>query len=76
MPASTALVVEGSELYCYTTEGDRNSVVSQGSCRMDVIRQEQRAYIKIAVLQGRNPRECLYGRELFLTASTSSLAPA
>ena len=29
--------VEGSELYCYNTEGDRNSVVSQASCRMDAI---------------------------------------
>ena len=28
--------VEGSELYCYNTEGDRNSFVSQESCRMDV----------------------------------------
>ena len=28
--------VEGSELECYNTEGDRNSVVSQASCRMDV----------------------------------------
>ena len=30
------IAVEGSELYCYNTEGDRNSVVSQASCRMDV----------------------------------------
>ena len=30
--------VEGSELYCYNREGDRNSVVSQASCRMDVTR--------------------------------------
>jgi hypothetical protein len=29
--------VEGSEAYCYNTEGDRNSVVSQESFRMDVI---------------------------------------
>ena len=33
--------VEGSELYCYNTENDRNSVVSQASCRMDVTRLEQ-----------------------------------
>ena len=33
-------VVEGSELYCYNTEGDRNSVVNQASCRMDVTRLE------------------------------------
>jgi hypothetical protein len=39
------------------TEGDRNLVVSQASCRMDVIRLEQRAYIKIAVLRGRNAIE-------------------
>jgi hypothetical protein len=28
--------VDGSDLYYYNTEGDRNSVVSQVSCRMDV----------------------------------------
>ena len=28
--------VEGSELYCYNTESDRNSVVSQASWKMDV----------------------------------------
>ena len=28
--------VASSELYCYKTEGDGNSVVSQASCRMDV----------------------------------------
>ena len=28
--------VEGSELYCYNTEDDRNSGVSQASCRMNV----------------------------------------
>ena len=33
--------VEGSELYCYNTEGDRNSVVSQALCRMDVTRIER-----------------------------------
>ena len=41
--------VESSDLYCYNTEGNRNSVVCQASCRM----VEQRAYIKIAVLRGR-----------------------
>ena len=38
MPVNMALVVdtavEGSELYCYNTEGNRNSVVSQVSSRM------------------------------------------
>ena len=29
----------GSELYCYNTEVDRNSVVSQVSWRMDVINE-------------------------------------
>jgi hypothetical protein len=29
---------ERSELYCYNTEGDRNLVVSQALCRMDVTR--------------------------------------
>ena len=49
--------VEGSELHCYNTEGDRNSVVSQASFRMDVIRLEQRVYIKIAVLRRSKARE-------------------
>ena len=53
-----ATVVEGSELHCYNTEGDRNSVVSQASCRMDVTRLEQRACIKIAMPRGRYVREC------------------
>ena len=39
--------VEGSELYFYNTEGNRNSVVSQASCRMVVTRLEPCAYIKI-----------------------------
>jgi hypothetical protein len=30
------MAVEGSEIYCYNTKGDRNSVISQLSCRMDV----------------------------------------
>jgi hypothetical protein len=30
--------VEGSEIYCYNTEGDRNPVLSQVSCRIDVTR--------------------------------------
>ena len=46
-----------SEPYCYNIEGDRNSVVSQASCRMDVIRLEQPAYVKIAVLRGIIPIE-------------------
>ena len=32
--------MEGSELYCYNIESDRNSVVSQASCRIDVTRLE------------------------------------
>ena len=39
--------VEHSQLYFYNREGDRNSVVSQASCRMDVTRLEQRAYINL-----------------------------
>ena len=44
-PAIMALVVRGhfsrgSEFYCYNTEGDRNSVVSQAPCWIDVIRLE------------------------------------
>ena len=61
--------VEDTELYCFNTEGDRNPVISQGSCRMDVTRLEQGAYIKIAVLRGRNAREC-HSEPM---ASTSSL---
>ena len=33
-------VVEGIKLYCYNTEGDRSSIVSQVSCRMGMIRLE------------------------------------
>ena len=33
--------VENSELYYYNSEGDRNSVVSPASCRMDVTRLER-----------------------------------
>ena len=44
--------VEGSEIYCDNTEDDRNSVASQASCRMDVTRLEQCAYIKMTVLRG------------------------
>ena len=42
--------VESSELCCYNTEDNRNSVVSQGSSRMDVTQLEQCTYIKIAIL--------------------------
>ena len=56
--------VEGSEIYCCNTGGDRNSVVSQASCRMDVARLEQRAYINMAVLivRGGNARVSLWGQ--------------
>ena len=50
--------VEGSELYYYKTEGDKISDLSQASCRMDVTRLEQSAFIKRAVLEGRNAKEC------------------
>ena len=53
------LSVEGSELYCYSTKGDRNLVASQALSRMDVTQLEQRAYTRIAILRGRNARECL-----------------
>ena len=49
--------VEDSVLYCYNTEDDRNSVVSQTPCRIFVTLLEQRIYVKIAVLRGRNARE-------------------
>ena len=35
------LYVDGSELYCYNTEGERNSVVSYALSSMDVTRLEQ-----------------------------------
>ena len=42
--------VEGSELYCYNTESDRNSVVSQASCRMDMTWLEQNSHmVKLVV---------------------------
>ena len=47
-----ALVVEGSELYCYNTEGDRNSVENKASCKMDVKRLEQRVYSGLWTLWG------------------------
>ena len=34
------IAVEGSELYCHKTEGNKNSDVSQVSCIMDVNRPE------------------------------------
>ena len=37
--------VEGSELYCYNTEGDINSAVSQAPCRMDLTRLEQPGFL-------------------------------
>ena len=69
----TPLVRTHCELYCYNTEGDINTDVSHASCRMDVTRLEQHAYIKIAILWGRNARECLYRREFFPSASRSTL---
>ena len=47
------------------TQRVTETVVSQESCRMDVTRLEQRAYIKISVLRGRNDRE--YHSELVET---------
>ena len=57
------------ELYYYNTVGDRSSVVSEASCKMEETRLEKRAYIKKAILRVRNARECLYGRTLFRMAS-------
>ena len=45
--------------YYYNTAGNRNSVVSDASCRMDMTRLEQRVYIIIALMRDRNARECL-----------------
>ena len=41
--------VEGSELYCYNTEGDKNSVVSQASCRMELTLLELQAETGIEI---------------------------
>ena len=38
------LAVEGSDLYYYNTEDDRNPVAKQASSRMDVCRLKQRVY--------------------------------
>ena len=34
------IAVKDRELYCYSTDGNRNSVVSQASCRMAVTQLE------------------------------------
>ena len=34
--AECRTALQGSELHCYNTEGDGNSVVNQVLCRMDV----------------------------------------
>ena len=44
--------VEGSGLYCYNKECDKDSVVSHASSRMDVSRTEQRAYSGLWTLWG------------------------
>ena len=66
--------VEGSKLYCNNTAGDRNSVISHSSCRMDVTRLEQRAYIKGEMLQ--NCREVvIVPHDLHkLTVASSSIS--
>jgi hypothetical protein len=65
--------VEGSELYCHNTKGDRNSVVRQALCRMDVTRLEQHTNIKTALLRHRerNAREC--HRELVEAVGNNAL---
>ena len=63
--------VEDSQVYCYNTKGNINSVVSQASCIMDVTRLEQRAYNKIAVLQGKNVKE--YHSELIVECVPASM---
>ena len=42
--------VENTKLYCYNKEGDRNSVVSQASCRIDVTRLEPNLHILKSVV--------------------------
>ena len=65
-------VVEVSDRYCCNTQGHRNAVVGQASCRMDVTRLEQRVYIKIAVLRGRNATVSLWGTMPFCTELSPS----
>ena len=42
--------MKGNELYCYNTEVDRNSVVSQASWRMDVPMRRQNPHMVKAVV--------------------------
>jgi hypothetical protein len=58
--------VESSELYCYNTEGDINSVVSQASCKMEVTRLEQHAYSGLWALWGIILKFCEYEYGMFL----------
>jgi hypothetical protein len=51
--------VEGSDLYCYNSEGDRNSILSPVPCRMDVT-------TKTACLHQNNRLQVMNPRELSL----------
>jgi hypothetical protein len=53
---------EGSELYCYNTEGNRNSDLGQASCRMDMTQLEQQAYRGLLTLWGITLKVCEYVR--------------
>ena len=56
-PLYVDTAVEGGELYCYNTEGNRNSVVSRALCRIDVTRLEEHTNIKRAILWEKNARK-------------------
>ena len=74
--------VEGNELYCYNTEGDRNSVVCQASCKIYVTWLEQCAHIKIATLWGINARDSSLWKGIVshsfhkLSVALSSISPS
>ena len=42
---TTQTLQQRAGLYCYNTEGDRNSVVSHAQCRLDVSRLEQNSHM-------------------------------
>ena len=70
--------VEGSELYCHNTESDRNSVLSQASCIINMTRLEQRGSLK----RGGSPRDSSVRKGIVphgfhkLTVALSSISPS
>ena len=69
---------EGSEIYCYNTDGIRNLIVSQASCRMDVTRLELRASVKRGgSLRDSSVRKSIVPQGFHkLTVAFSSISPS